>query len=125
MLYSFDSDKYIKTLPHKKQYDMWRKKLSNVDHEIICNEIMQHFNEKEVNTSSFIPGKDWTGTVYDPLYHACGGNVEASGLFFGLIVWKLLMDNPDVVWGFGRYRINDVDIRGMTYFIVSNPPEDR
>ena len=121
MLYSFDSCKYVKTLPHKKQYDAWRKNLTDEDYRIICDELMSHFAEKEVNTSSWIPGNDWTGTVYEPIYHACGDNVEASGLFFGLIVFKTLMDSPDGVWGFGRYEKNGIPIKGMTYFTVATP----
>jgi len=122
MLYSFDSGKYVKTLPHKKQYDAWRKRLSDSDYDSICEELMNHFNQKEVNTSSWIPGNDWTDTVYEPIYHACGDNAESAGLFFGLIVFKMLMDSDEGVWGFGRYEKDGFPIKGMTYFIVNNPP---
>ena len=122
MLYSFDSGRYVEKLPHKAQFDAWRKKLSDSAFEAVRNELMTHFNENEVNTAGWIPGHDWTGTVYDPLYRACGNNVEAAGLFFGLIVFKLLMDDPDKVWGFGRYEINNIPIKSLTYFLVQNPP---
>jgi hypothetical protein len=122
MLYSFDSCKYVEDLPHRENYDAWRKNLTDENYRIICDELMSHFNENEVNTSSWIPGNDWTGTVYEPIYHACRDNVEASGLFFGLILFKMLMESPDGVWGFGRYEKDGIPIKGMTYFVVTNPP---
>ena len=122
MLISIDSGKQIKTLPHKKQYDAWRKRLSDSDYDAICDELMSHFTENEVNTSSWIPGNDWTDTVYEPIYHACSDNAESAGLFFGLIVFKMLMDSDAGVWGFGRYEKDGFPIKGMTYFIVKNPP---
>jgi len=61
--------------------------------------------------------------VYDPIYHACGNSKEASGLFFGLILFNILMNRTDAVWGFGRFKKDGVPIRGTTYFILNNPPQ--
>ena len=124
MLYSVDSGKYVKILPHKKQYDAWRKNLTDDEYDKICTRLMTHFDENEVNTSSWIPGNDWQETEYQAIYHACGDNVEAAGLFFGLIIFKMLMDNEEKVWGFGRYEKDGRQIRGMTYFILDNPPKE-
>lgn len=122
MLYSIDSGKYIKKLPHKKEFDSWMKNLPDQDYKKIIKTLNDKINESDINTSSWIPGNNWTGTVYEPIYHACGDNKEASGLFFGLILFKLLMDRKDAVWGFGRFEKNGVPIRGTTYFILQNPP---
>ena len=67
-----------------------------------------------------MPGSNWDGTVYEPLYYACGKNQTQSGMFFGLIVFKTLMEREDKVWGFGRYG----DIKSMTYFVLDNPPPE-
>ena len=69
-----------------------------------------------------MPGNDWAGTVYEPLYYACGRNETQSGLFFGLIVFKVLMERTDYVWGFGRFEKDGVAIRSMTYFITDLDP---
>ena len=46
-------------------------------------------------------------------------------IFFGLILFNLLMNIKDTVWGFGKYEKNGVPIKGITYFVLSNPPEKR
>ena len=69
-----------------------------------------------------LPGHDWTGTVYEPIYEACGRNVSQSGLFFGIIVFNLLMNRDDKVWGFGRFEKDGKQIASMTYFVIHNPP---
>lgn len=123
MLYSIDSGKYIDKLPHKKEFVSWMKNLSADSYQNIIEALNDKIDENDINTSSWIPGNDWTGSVYEPIYHACGDNKEASGLFFGLILFKLLMERQDAVWGFGRYEKNGVPIRGTTYFILNNPPQ--
>lgn len=65
----------------------------------------------------------FTGTVYEPIYEACGKNVSQSGLFFGLIVFYILMNREDKVWGFGRFEKDGKQIASMTYFVLDNPPE--
>ncbi len=122
MLYSVDTCKYVNKLPHEKKYDCWMKNLSPADYVKIVDTLYDKIDLSDINTSSWIPGNDWTGTVYEPLYHACGNSKEASGLFFGVLLFKLLMDRQDAVWGFGRYEKDDIPIRGMTYFILKNPP---
>jgi len=122
MLYSIDSGKYIEKLPHKKEFDNWVKNLPAQDYQKIINALNEKIDESDINTSSWIPGNNWSGNVYEPIYHACGDNKEASGLFFGLILFNLLMERQDAVWGFGRYEKNGVPIHGTTYFILQNPP---
>lgn len=122
MLYSVDTGKYVEKLPHKKEFDRWMKNLSASDYQNVIDALNQKVDLSDINTSSWIPGNDWTGTVYEPLYRACGNNKEASGLFFGLILFDLLMRREDAVWGFGRYEKDGIPIRGTTYFLLNNPP---
>jgi hypothetical protein len=122
MLYSIDTGKYIENLPHKKEFNSWMKKLPAHDYQKIIETLNERIDGNDIHTSSWIPGNNWTGTVYEPIYYACGKNNEASGLFFGLILFDLLMERQDAVWGFGRYEKNGVPIRGTTYFILQNPP---
>jgi len=122
MLYAVDTGKYVKKLPHKKEFDRWMKNLSPSDYENVIDTLSKKVDMSDINTSSWIPGNDWTGTVYEPLYRACGNNKDASGLFFGLILFDLLMRSKDAVWGFGRYEKDGVPIRGITYFLLNNPP---
>jgi len=122
MLYSLDSNSYITTIPHKKEFDIWRGRLSDLEYNAIVDELNDRISEHEINTSSWIPGSDWTGTVYEPIYKkACGQNEEQSGKCFGLIVWVVLMNHPDV-WAFGRYEKDGIPIEGITYFKLGRRP---
>ncbi len=120
MLYSINSSKYVKKLPHKEDFDIWMKKLAKTDYDKIVDAINLKISMSDVNTSSWIPGNEWNG-VYKPIEIACG--TEASGLFFGLILFDILMKRRDAVWGFDRFENKGVPIKGMTYFILHNPPE--
>ena len=121
MLYSVETGKYVDKLPHKKEFDVWMKKLPQADYENIIDALNVKIALSDINTSSWIPGDEWD-SVYKPLAVACGNNKEASGLFFGLIIFDLLMRRDDTVWGFGRFEKNGVPIKGTTYFILHNPP---
>lgn len=122
MLYSIDTGKYVTRVPHKADFDKWMKNLSEDDYKKIEAELNQKIDQNDINTAGWLPGHDWTGTVYEPIYEACGRNVSQSGLFFGLIVFNLLMEREDKVWGFGRFEKDGKQIASMTYFVLDNPP---
>jgi hypothetical protein len=65
--------------------------------------------------AGWMPGHDWTGTVFEPIYHACGRRVDTAALLFGLIVFKVFMYREDY-WGCGRYEKDGKPIHSMTYF---------
>ena len=67
MLYSIDTGKYVEKLPHKKEFDRWMKNLSASDYQNVIDALNQKVDLSDINTSSWIPGNDWTGTVYEPL----------------------------------------------------------
>ena len=122
MLFSINTGKYVTRLPHKKDFDRWMKNLSDTDYQKIIKELNRKIDLSDINTSSWIPGRDWTGTVYEPLYYSCNKSITASGFFFGLILFDLLMKRDDAVWGFGRFEKDGVPIHGTTYFLLKNPP---
>ena len=122
MLYSIDTGKYVTKIPHKAEFDKWMKNLSADDYQVIAEELNNRIDESDINTAGWLSGHDWSGTVYEPIYTACGNNVSQSGLFFGLIVFDLLMRREDKVWGFGRFEKDGKQIASMTYFVLNNPP---
>ncbi len=68
-----------------------------------------------------MPGSDWTGTVFYPIYEdACHRDQSAAARFFGLILWDVMMRRPET-WAFGRYEANGASIEGLTYFRVDRP----
>ncbi len=123
MLYSVPDIQRIDHVPHAADYRRWREALDRVDvhaYRRIHDELNGRFDGREVDTSSWIPGSDWTGTVFEPIYHACGLDEEAAARFFGLLVWQVVMDHNDC-WSFGRYEKEGIPIRGMTYFRIDCP----
>lgn len=122
MLYSIDSGKYVTQVPHKKDFDKWMKNLSAADYQSIADTLNEKIEESDINTAGWLPGHDWTGTIYEPIYEACGRNQVLSGMFFGLIVFDLLMRKDDKTWGFGRFEKDGKQIASMTYFVLDNPP---
>lgn len=123
MLYSIDTGKYVSHMPHKNDFDKWMKNLSNEDYDKLIDVLNEKIDESDINTAGWLPGNDWTGTVYEPLYLACGEDKVKSGMFFGLILFDLLMSRKDKVWGFGRFEKDGKQLGSMTYFVLNNPPK--
>ena len=123
VLYSTDSGKYVTSVPHKKEFEKWMKNLSIADYSKIEDAFNAKIDQNDINTAGWLPGHDWTGTVFEPIYNACGKNVTQAGMFFGLIVFELLMNRQDRVWGFGRFEKDGKQITRMTYFTLNNPPQ--
>jgi hypothetical protein len=118
MLYSIDENKIINYIPHERDFRIWRNRLTDAEYQAIVDELNDRVNGDEIHTSSWIPGSDWTRTVWEPIYtKACQNNEVESGLCFGLIVWVVMMQHPET-WSFGRYEKNGIPIRGLTYFRV-------
>jgi hypothetical protein len=123
MLFDVPSMRRITRVPYEETYRPLRRALDQVDptaYGKIHDELTSRFNGREIDTSSWIPGNDWTGTVYAPIYIACGEDVVASAKFFGQIVWQVVMD-IDSCWASGHYELNGVPIKGRTYFSIDCP----
>ena len=97
MLYSLDSGKYVTQVPHKKDFDKQMKKLSTANYQAIADTLNEKIDTSDINTAGWLLVHNWTGTVYEPIYDACGKNQTLSGMFFGLIVFDLLMRRDDKV----------------------------
>ena len=122
MLYSLDKDKIIDTIPYERQYRVWRNCLSPVELEAIKKELNRRVDKAGIHTSSWMPGSNWIGTVFQPIWQtACQKNQDAAAKCFGLILWEVMMDRPEY-WSFGHYKLNDVPIQGLTYFQVNPKP---
>jgi len=118
MLFTIEG-KEIEGIPHRRQRDFnaWRRNLSDSDYQAAVDEIKKYVDAvlpDKPFVSSFIPGSDWRGTVYDPLFIACGRSKEQAGWFFGLIVWQVIIDHEDE-WMF-KPADEDDDILGTTYW---------
>jgi hypothetical protein len=120
MLYDVKSGKEITKLPYRVNYEKWRKNMNDEDFQKIFDELNVRVDQNEIHTSSWIPGSDWTNTVFQPIYEACSRNVDDAAKFFGLILWEVMMERPEF-WAFGRYQKDGMKIEGLTYFKVEPP----
>lgn len=118
MLMKIETMKIVTKLPHEAEFKSWRSKISDSDYDKVVDAINDKIDQSDINTAGWLPGSNWDGTVFEPLYIACGKNQNASALFFGLIVFETLMYRKDTVWGFDRFELNGVKIRSMTYYVL-------
>jgi hypothetical protein len=118
MLYSIISQERITNIPYQNDYKRWRAKLPDNDYEAVIAELTQRIEGTEIQTSSWMPGRDWNGTVFDPIYSkACNSDYNEAAQFFGLLLWETFLNHPEC-WAFGRYELDGVPIQGLTYFKV-------
>ena len=121
MLYSVDTGSEITKIPHFRDYERWCSRLTDAEYNAIYDELMSRISGSEIETSSWIPGSDWTGTVFQPIYEkACNQDENAAAKFFGLILWHVVVEH-DEWWSFGRFQIGDIPIDGLTYFRIDEP----
>lgn len=64
MLVSVDTGLKVTQLPHSHEFARWRKSITNVDYDKVVEAINNQVDEKDLNTAGWMPGHDWTGTVY-------------------------------------------------------------
>ena len=125
MLWAIEGSKLkpIREIPHQDNYSKLLSSLSKEEYNNICKELNNKIDTNEVHTSSWMPGHNWHGTVFEPIYtKAANYNRELSGLLFGIILWVVMMERNDD-WSFGRYKKGEIDIKGMTYFRINNTNE--
>jgi len=118
MLVDIDSGRAIDLIPYRAQFDALKKRLSNEEFEAMLARINELIDESgsEIATAGWLPGSDWTGTAFEPIYtKAAPGDFDRSAMFFGQLVWYTIMRRPER-WGSGRYELDGKQIRSRTYF---------
>jgi hypothetical protein len=122
MLLSLDTGKIITVIPHKREFNIWKNRLTEEEYFSLINVLTEKINSNEIHTSSWMPGTDWNNTPFQIIYEkACEENKEHSAMFFGLILWDVIMRHSEC-WAFGHYNFkNGLEIKGTTYFKVKKP----
>ena len=122
MLYAFPSMKLREQVPYGEDYSRWRELLDSTDpnaFQRIHGVLDARFAEREVDTSSWIPGRVWTGTPYESIYEAVEGNERVAALFFGLLVCQVVIDRPEC-WS-SKKADEDDPTSGTIYFRIDCP----
>ena len=118
MLFDIDKGQKIKSIPHRDEYKTWKNRLTTKEFWAIFDELDSRVSADEVHTSSWMPGRDWRGTVFQPIYdRACGQHERSAAKCFGLILWEVMMKRSEA-WSFGKFEKDGIQIEGTTYFRV-------
>ena len=122
MLIDIASDKPINRIPYRGRFDALRSRLSDTEFDSMVDRINELIDEggAQIATAGWLPGSDWTGTPFEPIYtKAARGDFERSALFFGQLVWYTIMKRPER-WASGRYQLDGKDIGSRTYFRLTS-----
>ena len=114
------SGKEIGHIPFRETFDPLKARLSQGQFKAVVAEIEQRIKDAgdEIVTSSWLPGKNWEGTPFQPIYEiAAKKNEKVAGKMFGLMVWYTIMKHPDR-WGSGRFEKDGRELSGRTYFRI-------
>ncbi len=116
MLHDFESSQPMPKEPYPELMDIIRSRISPRELAEIHQTLDIMIEGTEIQTSSWMPGNDWSDTPFDPIYQKCAlKNEELAAKMFGLIVWDIFQQR-DEVWYTGRFELNGEPINGRTYF---------
>ena len=118
MLIDIASGEEIRHIPHRQTFNLLKKRLSQKQFDGVVAEIEQRIKDAgdEIVTAGWLPGADWSGTPFQPIYEtAARKNKEVAAKMFGLMVWYTIMQRHDC-WGSGRFEKDGLPLSSRTYF---------
>jgi hypothetical protein len=121
VLIDVDTGKVITAVPFWRDFDVLRERLSTADFEAMVGRVNELIDTSgsEIATAGWLPGSDWTGTPFQPIYEKAARNdFSRAAMFFGQLVWYTIMKRPER-WASGRYQVDGRDIGSRTYFRLS------
>ena len=70
MLIDIGKDKVIDTVPFPSEFDALCKRLSEAEFDAMVTRVNELIDEagSEIATAGWLPGSDWTGTPFEPIY---------------------------------------------------------
>lgn len=120
MLIDIDTGMTITTVPFEDTFTALRSRLTTDEFQDAVDHINSLINSagREIATAGWLPGKEWDGTPFAPIYwKAARQDYSVAARFFGQLVWFTVMGR-DEAWSSGRYKVDGRDIGSRTYFRV-------
>ena len=121
VLIDVGSGERITKVPFRETFDRIQSRLTVEEFQGIIDRINELIDqsEKDIATAGWLPGSDWSGTPFWPIYEkAARKNQELAARMFGLTVWYAVMER-DESWASGRFEKNGKEIGSRTYFRVT------
>ena len=121
-LYSIPDMKQITRVPHDKDNRPIINRISPEKLQAIFDELNRLIDEvvdtqEELITAGWLPGRDWSGTVWQAIFVAANKNYNLAAMVFGALVFEAIMDRPED-WSLGKYQVDGRDIGSITYFRI-------
>jgi hypothetical protein len=114
--FDLESRSEVTRIPFESTYRLIGERLTREEFDAIWNAVSAKIDGYEIHTAGWMPGSDWNGTVYWPIYEkAARFNTDLAARMFGLIVWVVFMNRPEA-WITGRFEKDGEPIRSRTYF---------
>jgi hypothetical protein len=126
MLFDMMSNQLMTKIPYEHDFKAYRARITDQEYEAIMDRLNGLVDADiskgtDIQTSSWMPGRDWSGTPFDPIYQkAARKDHTASAKFFGLLVWIMFMNRPEK-WTSGRFELDGKPLSGRTYFRIDVP----
>lgn len=110
------TSKIVSRPPYPKDLAIFESRLSREELSAINTWIDERIAGDEIHTAGWMPGRDWRGTVLEPIWtKSARGNETLAAQAFGLFVYVRFMKHPED-WISGRFELNGRDIGSRTYF---------
>jgi hypothetical protein len=115
----------VSKIPFEDDYRRWTQALGAADCAAISAEFNRLIDDRlalknpndQIHTAGWIPGNDWDGTVWEPIYYkATNQNPVQAALCFGLLCYAAFMNRPEK-WIVGKFELNGKAIGSNTYFM--------
>ena len=117
MLVDLMTGNKITKVPYEKEYKIFMSRLSASEISSIKSELNAKIDGTEIQTAGWMPGSEWAGTPFLPIYEkAANYSIAVAARCFGLMVWEVFMERPER-WTSGRFEKDGVEISSRTYFL--------
>jgi len=118
MLVDMMSGTPIARVPYEQEYRRFMSRLTAEEISAAKARLDGLIDGTEIQTAGWMPGKDWTGTPFQPIYEKAARYSEGTAArCFGLMVWEVFMERPEK-WTSGRFEKDGEPIGSRTYFQV-------
>jgi hypothetical protein len=116
MLVDMMTNRPINRVPYEKEYRHFLSRMLPAEIAAIKNRLNEMIDGTQIKTAGWMPGKDWTGTPFLPIYEKAARYHETmAARCFGLMVWEVFMERPET-WTSGRFEKDGEPIESRTYF---------
>ena len=117
-----ENDKVVTQMPRASKFQLLQTRLSSIEFNAVVDELNSKIEGSEIETSCWMPGKDWTNTPFQPIHDkAARQDTQLAAGLFGLMVFYTFMNREDS-WITGRFEKDGIPLSGRTYFRDSRYP---